>query len=137
MYVPVADFSHFTHAILDPTKFPDPRPYADGTTFTVYWNATCDTIRPQIPNYDLTLELYDSYTSADANHKYTVTLKKERMTIDGKYFGDETKCYMPIFADIGRPVENSNDYYLGAHTMYEEYVVYDNTGYVTKEIQYA
>jgi hypothetical protein len=47
------------------------------------------------------------------------------MTIDGVHFGKPGKCVLPIFMDTR--ISNDNDYYLGSHAMYEEYVVYDNT----------
>ena len=80
-----------------------------------------------MPNYDLYMELVDSTTSTEV---YTLTLKKERMTIDGKYFGMPGKCVLPVFGDFdkdGNVNDNTDNFYLGSHAMYEEYVVYDNT----------
>tara|TARA_B110000285_G_C15046805_1_gene574753 strand:+ start:623 stop:736 length:114 start_codon:yes stop_codon:yes gene_type:complete len=37
-----------------------------------------------MPDFDLSLEIIDSTTSTEV---YTITLKKERMTVDGKFFG--------------------------------------------------
>lgn len=78
-----------------------------------------------MPNYDLKLELIDKTTATSPDHKFSITLKKERMTVNGTHFGKPGKCVMPIFMDSR--VTNENDYYLGSHAMYEEYVVYDNT----------
>jgi len=65
-----------------------------------------------------------------------VTLKKERMTIDGKNFGFDDRCYLPIFPDWDN-YANTKDYYLGSHAMYEEYVVYDNNLYHENLVGYA
>jgi len=51
-----------------------------------------------MPNYELTLELVDSNTDTNSTHMYSVTLSNERLTVDGKYFGLDGKCVMPIFA---------------------------------------
>lgn len=100
MYVPVADFSQFTKAIMDPTKFPEQRPFVDSkASNNIYWNLTCDEVKLNMPNYELSLELIDNNTKNDPSNMFTVTLTKERMLIDGSYFGFESRCYMPIFAD--------------------------------------
>ncbi len=57
------------------------------------------------------------------------------MTIDGKYFGYDSRCYFPIFPDMD--TGNKVDYYLGSHAMYEEYVVYDNTQHAVHKATYA
>lgn len=80
-----------------------------------------------MPNYELKLELIDENTKTNASNVFTVTLTKERMTVNGSHFGFPDRCYLPIFADWENQESNSEDYYLGSHTMYEEYVVYDNT----------
>jgi len=78
-------------------------------------------------DYSLKLDLIDDTTAQNPTNKFTVTLTKERMTVDGKYFGNPTRCYMPIFINMGDAM--SDNFYLGSHTMYEEYVVYDNSLY--------
>ena len=128
MYVPIPDYSHLTDIIGSITNFPSPTPiFIDGSSYTMYWKDTCDKIRTTMADYTLMLDLIDDTTAATPANKFTVTLTKERMTVDGKYFGFPSRCYMPIFINIGDP--DSNNFYLGSHTMYEEYVVYDNSLY--------
>jgi hypothetical protein len=78
--------------------------------------------------------LIDDTIATDATNVFKVTLSKERMTVDGKWFGHATRCYIPIFYN-GNEVE-TNNLYMGSHTMYEEYVIYDNT-LVSKGADYA
>lgn len=78
-------------------------------------------------DYSLSVDLIDDTTATISTNKFTVTLTKERMTVDGKYFGNPSRCYMPIF--VTTKDDNSNNFYLGSHAMYEEYVVYDNSLY--------
>lgn len=134
MYVPVSDFTQFTNIILVSTNFPSGDiPTHDGDS-TIFWEMTCDKV--VLPDYDLSLQLYDDYTHTDETHVFDITLKKERMTIDGKHFGFDSRCYLPIFGDFGN-LDNQNNYYLGSHSMYEEYVVYDNTPFDTVSSNYA
>ena len=136
MYVPVSDYSQMALIILNSitTNFPTGDIPTTGDS-TIYWEKTCDQVI--LPDYDLTLELFDAYTHTKADHVFNVTLKKERMTIDGKHFGFDSRCYFPIFGDYGNENTNFNNYYLGSHAMYEEYVVYDNTPYDTVSSNYA
>jgi len=133
MYIPISDYTHLTNITLDKTKFttgdiPAIMDRSEGSDDTriVYWDKTCDTVIT--PEYELTLELFDTHTSTNSSHMYTVTLSKDRLKVDGKEFGLDGKCVMPIFATWDTPT-NSDNYYLGSHAMYEEYVVYDNHPY--------
>jgi hypothetical protein len=60
---------------------------------------SCEDVLKDMPNYEVSLELIDASTASDPNHKFAITLKKERMLVDGKHFGKEGKCVMPIFMD--------------------------------------
>ena len=74
----------------------------------------------------LSIEVIDDTTATDATHLFKISLTKERMTVDGKWFGHEGRCYLPIFPN---GEVDTNNLYMGSHTMYEEYVIYDNTNY--------
>lgn len=127
MYVPVSDFSHLTDIIQSQTNFPGTTIVVDTDINQIYWKDTCENTRKTMADYSLSLNLYDDTTAADPTNSFTVTLSKERMTVDGKYFGFPSRCYMPLFGNFQDT--NSNEFYLGSHTMYEEYVVYDNSLY--------
>lgn len=51
------------------------------------------------------------------------------MKIDGKYFGKDGKCLMPIFKNTDVP---PGEIWMGAHGLYEEVVILDNTPHVEK-----
>lgn len=128
IYLPLADFAQMTNNLTDSTIYTTGLlPFVDSDSNTVYWKLTCDKVRENMPEYEFSIELTDINTQYNESNKYVITLKKERMTIDGKYFGFDSRCYFPVFVTDDTTEANMNNYYLGSHAMYEEYVVYDNT----------
>jgi len=81
-----------------------------------------------MPLYHLMLKVHD--TNA-AKHEYTINLNKDKWRIDGAYFNKPNTCYLPIFKH-GLDVTGvtNNDWYMGAHAMVEELLMFDNTPHV-------
>jgi len=100
MYIPTSDYSHLTNDITNRTLFPTGTlPNIEKTGIrSIYWDEVCSEVLKTMPDYSMSLDLIDVHTATDDTNKFTITLTKERMLVDGKHFGYDTRCYMPIFA---------------------------------------
>ena len=120
MYIPVSEFSTLSYYLT--TLAEGDKPTADTATDTIFWEKTCSEVTNP-PDLSFSLKVFD-----DDNNIYQITLKHERMMIEGTFFGQPNRCYVPIMRHFqDDPLASSNHYYLGSHSMYEEVVVYDHT----------
>lgn len=83
-----------------------------------------------MPNIEFIVNLYDSELKTK-NLSYLFNLGKEYMQINAKWINNNGKCYLPIFKhNLEKNGTASTDWYLGAHTLQEQVIMFDNSPHI-------
>ena len=68
-----------------------------GNIFGIYWEKSCADVKSVMPNFALQFKVFDTGKSLhDPRYRRLMKMGKDKF-MDGKYFGNSGKCYIPIF----------------------------------------
>lgn len=86
-----------------------------------------------MPAYKLTMDIFDS-----TGKTYAISLDTNKFRINGYIFNMGGRCYVPIFPhNLEKNGEPNNDWYMGAHILVDEVIVYDNSPWVLNKAKNA